>query len=81
VLVALVLPVAPGWRVLAVAAAFSLAIEAAQLLTANLLGGGHVADVNDLLCNVVGAALGIGLLSAVTRLPVAERLVARFSWR
>ena len=69
--------VAPGWsrtRALAVAALVSLFIEATQYVTANLLGGGHVADVNDLLFNVVGAALGLLLLSALTRSPSGARL-------
>lgn len=70
-----------SWRrVVAVAAAFSLAIEMAQLVTGHLLGGGHVADASDLVCNVVGAALGFGLLSALSLVPGAAVLIDRFRW-
>lgn len=80
VLVALAFPRASWLRVLGVAAAFSLLIEVTQGVTAHLLGGGHIADVNDLLFNVVGAALGLLLLAALSRVPVAARLTARFRW-
>ncbi|GAA1770717.1 hypothetical protein GCM10009795_016010 [Nocardioides hankookensis] len=80
VLLALALPRWPWWRVLGVAALISLGIELTQWLTAGLLGGGHVADVNDLLFNVVGAAVGTALLAALVRVPVAEPVVDRFSW-
>ena len=81
VLLPLLLARPSWWRVLGVAAAASLAIELAQLLDARLLGGGHVADVDDLGCNVVGAALGLGLFTAVSRAPGAAVLVDRFRWR
>lgn len=80
VLVSLAVPRA-SWRpVLGVAAAFSLVIEVTQWVTAQLLGGGHIADVNDLLFNVVGAGVGLLLLAGLSRVPVAARLTARFSW-
>ncbi|MDA0184347.1 VanZ family protein [Solirubrobacter phytolaccae] len=69
------------WRVLAVAATLSLAIELAQLFTARVLGGGHIADVNDLIFNVAGAALGLGLISLLSRVPGAALLISRFRWR
>jgi glycopeptide antibiotics resistance protein len=59
---------ASWWRVVAAAAVFSLVIEGTQLVTAHLLAGGHVADVNDLFFNVVGAALGLGLVRASSSL-------------
>lgn len=68
------------WRALAAAAALSLAIEVAQLVTARWLGGGHIADVNDFVFNVVGAALGLGLISMVSRAPRAAALINRFRW-
>ncbi|RYB95140.1 VanZ family protein [Nocardioides oleivorans] len=80
-LVALVLARPSWWRVVAVAAAVSLGIEVTQYVTALTLGGGHVADLNDLLFNVVGGALGHGLLAAVTRVPAVARLVDLFRWR
>ncbi|WP_134740115.1 VanZ family protein [Nocardioides sp. 503] len=80
VLLSLALPRWSWWGVLAAAAAFSVGIELTQYVTAHLLGGGHVADVNDLAFNVVGAALGIGLLVALVRGPRATRLADRFRW-
>lgn len=65
---------------MAISAVFSLAIEAAQFVTAHLLGGGHIADVNDLLSNSVGGAVGFGLFSALVRVPGAATLVDRFRW-
>lgn len=73
----------PGWtesRVLRAAALFSLGIEISQYATAHLLGGGHIADVNDFAFNVVGAALGCSLLAALTQVPYSEPLIDRFRW-
>jgi glycopeptide antibiotics resistance protein len=81
ILVPLLATRASWWRVMALAVAFSLAIELAQLVTGNLLGGGHVADVNDLIFNVVGAVLGFGLFSTLCRVPAAAVLIDRFRWR
>ena len=81
VLVSLLVSGTSWWRVLVVAATLSLAIELAQLVTARLLGGGHIADVNDLIFNVVGAALGSGLISMVSRVPGAALVINRFRWR
>ena len=80
-LVPLLVARSSSWRVLATAAAFSLTIEVSQLVTARFLGGGHVADVNDLIFNVAGAALGFGLLSALSRVPGVAGLLDRFRWR
>ncbi|WZH50706.1 MAG: VanZ family protein [Nocardioides alkalitolerans] len=72
----------PSWgRVLAVAALFSLVIEVTQYVTARTLGGGHIADVNDLLWNVVGGVLGWALLRLAVRAPAVARLHDRFAWR
>jgi glycopeptide antibiotics resistance protein len=79
-LLALAFPAWTGWRVLTSAAVFSLGIEISQYVTAHLLGGGHIADINDLVFNVVGAALGCGLLSVLTSVPRAARLIDRFRW-
>lgn len=81
VLVPLFLARASWWRVLALATLFSLMIEVTQYATAHLLGGGHIADVNDLVFNVAGAALGFALLAALSRLPGAGAIVDRFRWR
>jgi glycopeptide antibiotics resistance protein len=68
------------WRTVAVAACVSLGIEITQLATAHLLGGGHLADVNDLIFDVVGGAFGYLVLAVVTRVPAATALVDRFRW-
>ncbi|GAA1943881.1 hypothetical protein GCM10009797_41110 [Nocardioides hwasunensis] len=81
VLVALLLARPTWWRVVGVSAAASLAIEVTQYVTARLLGGGHVADVDDLLFNVLGGALGFGILGLVMRVPVLAGLLDRFRWR
>lgn len=80
-LVSLLVASTSWWRGLAVAAALSLTLEVAQLATARLLGGGHIADVNDLMFNAVGAALGLGLMSILARVPGAAVVIKRFRWR
>ncbi|MFC5012442.1 VanZ family protein [Nocardioides plantarum] len=73
----------PRWsraRALAAAVAVSLSIEVTQYVTAHLLGGGHVADVNDLIFNVVGAAVGLLLLVVVAHVPLGARGLERFRW-
>ena len=81
VLVALVLA-RPSWlRAMAVVTAASLAIEVTQYVTAHLLGGGHIADVHDLMFNVVGGALGLGLLQLLARVPGLAGFVDRFRWQ
>jgi glycopeptide antibiotics resistance protein len=80
-LVPLVVATWSWWRVVAVAATFSLAIEVAQLVAARFLAGGHVADVSDLIFNVTGAALGFALLSALSRVSRVAALIDRFRWR
>lgn len=81
VLVPLLLTRTSWWRVIGVATAFSLAIEATQLVTARFLAGGHVADVNDLLFNVAGAVVGLGVFSALSRISLLPAVIERFRWR
>ncbi len=69
------------WRTVLISAAVSLGIEVTQYVTAHLLGGGHLADVNDFLFNVVGGAVGFGVIVGLTRVPWLSRLVRRFSFR
>ena len=80
VVLALLLRRSSWWRPVAAAAGVSLAIEVVQLLTNHYLGSGHVADVSDLLSNVVGGALGVALLAGVERVPWARAWVDRFRW-
>jgi glycopeptide antibiotics resistance protein len=71
-----------SWRRAVVAAtAFSLTIEATtQYVTAHLLGGGHIADVSDLIFNVLGGAAGFGLYSVLVRVPAVNQVITRFRW-
>lgn len=80
-LVPLLLRSGSPWRALGVAAALSLGIEAVQYVTANTLAGGHIADVNDFLFNVVGAAVGILVFSGLSRVPRLVPVIDRFRWR
>jgi glycopeptide antibiotics resistance protein len=57
----------------AVGAVASLLIETIQLVSAHLWHGGHVADVNDLIFNAVGAMAGYGLVAGARRLPRRSR--------
>lgn len=80
VLVPLLLARPTWWRVLATAAGISVVIELTQLVTARVAGGGHVADVDDWLWNVVGAGVGFALYTLLVRLPGTDALVERFRW-
>ncbi|MEI4271540.1 VanZ family protein [Klenkia sp. LSe6-5] len=72
----------PSWlRVMAAVVASTLAIEVTQYLTAHLLGGGHIADVHDLFFNVVGGAVGYGLLQLASRVPALAGFVDRVRWQ
>lgn len=68
------------WRVTAVVAGASLAIELTQMATAGLAFGGHIADVNDWMTNVLGGVIGYGLFVLVTRSGTVARVVQRFRW-
>ncbi|MBW0252873.1 VanZ family protein [Cellulomonas sp. PS-H5] len=80
ILLALVLERSSWWRPVVAAAGVSLVIEVVQLLSTHLLGSGHVADVNDLLWNVVGGAAGVAVLAVAARVPVTRGHVERFRW-
>lgn len=71
----------PRWRsVLAISAGASLAIELLQLAAQRFFGGGHIADINDFIFNVTGAALGYVLFLLVVRSRRGSALVDRFRW-
>lgn len=80
VLVPLLAPRASWRRAVAAAAVLSLTIEVTQLVTAHLLGGGHIADVNDLIFNVTGGAVGFAVFSALVKIPSVSAVVDRFRW-
>ncbi|MCZ4300630.1 VanZ family protein [Microbacterium oxydans] len=68
------------WKVLAIVAGASLAIELAQMATARLAMGGHLADINDWLTNVLGGMIGYGLFSLLTRSSRIATFFDRFRW-
>lgn len=71
----------PSWvKVILSAAAVSLTIELVQIVTDGLFGGGHVADVNDFLWNVVGGAVGYAIFTVASHAPGLSRLVELFRW-
>lgn len=58
----------------------SLAMEVLQWINAVTVHGGHVADVNDLLANTLGAPLGYAAYRAALRLPVLHRAARAATW-
>ncbi|MEU2348874.1 VanZ family protein [Modestobacter sp. NPDC049651] len=80
VLLPLVARLRSWWRVLLVGLLLSLAMELVQLVNALVGHGGHIADVNDLLANTVGAPLGYAVLRAALLLPPLRRLAAAATW-
>ncbi|WP_231580776.1 MULTISPECIES: VanZ family protein [unclassified Leucobacter] len=71
----------PGWwQVLLAVVGTSLGIELTQLAAQDLAGGGHIADINDLIFNTIGGLAGSGLLVLFARIPGCDRIVRRFSW-
>lgn len=55
-------------------------LELVQMVTALIAFGGHIADVNDWMTNVVGGAVGYGLFVAMTRSKPLAGFVQRFRW-
>lgn len=80
VLIPLLSDRARWWYVVVVSAGLSAVIEVSQFLSAHLLGGGHIADVNDFLFNVVGATVGFAVLAAAMQVPTLDRFIDRFRW-
>lgn len=81
----LLLPLAFPVRSIAAIAAcgfgLSLTIEVLQLINALTGGqGGHIADVNDLLANTVGAPIGFVVARAIVGLPPMRPIVDAFAW-
>lgn len=80
VLLPIVARVDSALRVLLSAVMLSLTMELLQLVNAITGHGGHIADVNDLLANTVGAVLGYGIFRMALLLPPAARLAAAMTW-
>lgn len=80
----LLLPLSfPLRSIVAIAAsgfALSLTIEVLQLLNALTGQGGHVADVNDLLANTIGAPIGFVVARAIVGLPAVRPITDAFAW-
>jgi glycopeptide antibiotics resistance protein len=65
-------------RAVALGALFSIAIELAQLITGMLAETTfRVADINDVIFNTLGAAIGYALFSALARTPAMARVASR----
>jgi glycopeptide antibiotics resistance protein len=58
----------------------SLTMEALQFVNAVTAHGGHVADVNDLLANTLGAPLGYGIFRVALLLPALGRWAGTATW-
>ena len=69
-----------AWRVLVCGFLLSLAMELLQLANAVTGHGGHVADVNDLLANTMGAPLGYGIYRCALLVPPVARLLTAMTW-
>jgi glycopeptide antibiotics resistance protein len=69
------------WRAALAGLLVSAAIEALQFIADVTISPGRVADVDDLIANVLGAVLGFLLLQLLLLLvPVFRRIVERASW-
>jgi glycopeptide antibiotics resistance protein len=58
----------------------SAAVEALQFIADLTISPGRVADIDDLIANVVGAVLGFLLLQLLLLVPVFRRIAAEASW-
>lgn len=81
IIVALLLRRPTWWRVIALAAGVSLGVELMQLAAQRFFAGGHIADVDDLLFNVAGGALGYLLFVLVERVPRGRAIIDGVRWR
>lgn len=68
------------WKVVAIVSGASLAIELTQMATARLALGGHLADINDWMSNILGGIIGYSLFVLVTRSKAIAGFVERFRW-
>lgn len=80
VLLPIIARVDSALRVLIYGFLLSLTMELLQLVNAVTGHGGHIADVNDLLANTLGAALGYGIFRVSLLLPPVARLASAMTW-
>ncbi|KKI90032.1 hypothetical protein WQ54_23195 [Bacillus sp. SA1-12] len=57
----------------------SLSIEALQLIIELSLGSGRTADINDLIANTLGAAIGFLIIKKLVKIKPFKVLVSKFS--
>lgn len=67
-------------RVLLCGFMLSFTMELLQFVNAVTGHGGHIADINDLLANTVGAPVGYAVFRAALLVPPLARLVAAMTW-
>ncbi|MFL0565148.1 VanZ family protein [Microbacterium sp. 179-I 1D1 NHS] len=71
----------PSWvKVVLTAVSVSLGIELAQLAAQAFFAGGHIADVNDLMWNIVGGVVGYAVYLLALRIRGLSALVRLFRW-
>ncbi|MEL5991055.1 VanZ family protein [Microbacterium phosphatis] len=75
VLLPLVTRIRGFWRITAVGALVSLGIETVQFAMRMTVFSGRIADIDDLIANTVGAALGAAVYLLATRLAPLRRLI------
>jgi glycopeptide antibiotics resistance protein len=80
VLLPLVAPVRSPGRAVLGGFLVSLTMEALQFVNAVTGHGGHVADVNDLLANTLGALVGYGVFRVGLLVPALARLARAAAW-
>ena len=69
-LVPLIARASSAWRVLLCGFLVSFTMETLQFINAVTGHGGHIADINDLLANTLGAPIGYAMFRAALLLPV-----------
>lgn len=80
VLLPIIARVDSALRVLLFGFLLSLTMEGVQLVNAVTGHGGHIADINDLLANTVGAPLGYGIFRCALLVPPVARLITAAIW-
>lgn len=58
----------------------SLSIELVQFVLAVTVGGGRIADIDDLLANCAGGLCGYGLFRLAVCVPIVARMAAATTW-
>lgn len=80
ILLALVLARPVWWKVAIAVVVASLSIELIQLAMQALFHAGHIADVNDVIFNVVGGLAGYGILRLLMLSRWCARIIDLFRW-